>query len=462
MTRETFERLKKMGITFDDDFENLLVKPLENQRVKLEAERLKTEPEIFSIEATQKPQIDKSIVAFNVKINVLNELGYNKLVVVLDAREFQAYRFVDLNASANYWADVYVDLSIPREEEVFKITANLINFTTNKITNTKSVNVKVNKSGEVGETDDEVEQLNKKNETKIQSCGIEFRNLIKCEDYIIKKKTLYGPFVFGNLKMKDYSNWDDLITSKKLTIEEKEIIIAMSENEGNLDAINAYDDQIVSIGAMQKTVDQNGYGELPIQIWEFGQEFPEKYKSLLLNCGWKVEEEEENNVAKYKIYYNGLSGLSLYNFIRKGFNKENVGKKVQCIALEPLICLIKDVDFQAKQIEDFADRMHQSLQKKPKGYSNKISDFIKSSLGKALVLDNDVNRPSQTKFCFGESLDIFFKENSKISKNPLDWQTNHSKYEIDILNIYGPLRGKGKFTMTNAKIRFNNLKSKLK
>lgn len=36
MKRDTFERLKKMGITFDDDFENLLVKPLESFNEKIE------------------------------------------------------------------------------------------------------------------------------------------------------------------------------------------------------------------------------------------------------------------------------------------------------------------------------------------------------------------------------------------------------------------------------------------
>ena len=30
MKRDTFERLKKLGIPFDENFENLLVKPLES------------------------------------------------------------------------------------------------------------------------------------------------------------------------------------------------------------------------------------------------------------------------------------------------------------------------------------------------------------------------------------------------------------------------------------------------
>lgn len=40
MRRETFERLKKLGINFDDEFEGLLVKPLENLRNKNEEVKL--------------------------------------------------------------------------------------------------------------------------------------------------------------------------------------------------------------------------------------------------------------------------------------------------------------------------------------------------------------------------------------------------------------------------------------
>lgn len=270
--------------------------------------------------------------------------------------------------------------------------------------------------------------------------------------------------------MSDYQKWDDLIMQNKITDDEKKIIIAMSENEGNLDAINGYDDQIVSIGSMQKTVNQQGTGELPIQIWEFSLMFPKKYKSILLNCGWKVEEEtsEDKNgkeVVEYKIYYNNISENELYKKIRKGFSKENFGKKVQSIPLEPLIKLTKDTDFQSKQIEDFIERLSKSLQKKPSGYSTRIGEFIKSNLGKATVLDHDINRPGHVSMYFGEALDQFFVANPDISKDVSGWGENHDKNEKKLLEIYGSLRGtkigKVKYPMTNASSRYANLKAKL-
>jgi hypothetical protein len=69
MTRETFERLKKMGITFDDDFENLLVKPLENQRVKLEEEKKKKKKE--------EDGINHHIPSDGNSFIIVNDIKYN-------------------------------------------------------------------------------------------------------------------------------------------------------------------------------------------------------------------------------------------------------------------------------------------------------------------------------------------------------------------------------------------------
>ncbi|WP_278010011.1 hypothetical protein [Flavobacterium gyeonganense] len=77
---------------------------------------------------------------------------------------------------------------------------------------------------------------------------------------------------------------------------------------------------------------------------------------------------------------------------------------------------MKDSDYQIIQIKDFIKRLNSSLDKKPAGYSLKISAFISSNLGKALVLDNDVNRPGQVDDCFGEALDSFFKKIQRFQK----------------------------------------------
>ncbi len=297
-------------------------------------------------------------------------------------------------------------------------------------------------------------------------CGEKYKNDIECTRY----GTTYGPVYWGKLSLKNFSKWDDLINDNTVTEDEKSILIAMSENEGNLDAVQSYDSEILTAGAMQKTINPNGYGELPIQIWEFKIDYPDKYILYLENCNWEIEKEEieknDNNgnvtkIYKYKAKYNNLTGKELKNKIREGFDKTKFKTKVESEPIEPIIKLMNDVDYQIKQIKDFVKRLNSSLNKKPTSYTNKISSFTTSNLGKATVLDNDVNRPGQVSNCFGKALDNFFTKNPRVSKDPSEWGNDFSKYETEILEIYGPLRGEGDFSMTSATKRYNDLKTKL-
>ncbi|WP_294199465.1 hypothetical protein [uncultured Chryseobacterium sp.] len=308
--------------------------------------------------------------------------------------------------------------------------------------------------------DQEQKKLNQE-ESENNTCGIQYRNSIICVRY----GKNYGPLYNGIIPLKNFKNWNIVKISK----EEKEIILAMSENEGNLDAVQSYDSEIITVGAMQKTINSDGYGELSKQFWDFKQENPIDFKVLMENCGWNVKQEEEKNKKgeivrfKYKAYYNDKTGKELKAIIRNGFIKSKYKEKVKCVAMEPIINLCKNENFQAKQIGDFIVRLNLATNKKPLGYTNKIKDFMISKLGKATILDHDVNRPGHVSSCFGKALDQFFQSNNSISKDPLQWKDKHSIYENKILEIYGPLRGdrESGFTMTDASSRYNKLKQKL-
>uniref|UniRef100_UPI00262644F9 DUF4280 domain-containing protein n=1 Tax=uncultured Cytophaga sp. TaxID=160238 RepID=UPI00262644F9 len=254
----------------------------------------------------------------------------------------------------------------------------------------------------------------KKNEGSdaIEGCGLIYRNEIQCTKY----GNQYGPVYWGSIKLNSYSKWSNLISEGKLTDDEKDILIAMSENEGNLDAVQSYDSEIVTVGAMQKTMNPQGYGEFPIQMWEFKKEFPERFIILFSNCGWDVKEEvQKNKTIQYRAYYQNITGSDLKSNIRAGFEKNNFKSKVQCIAIEPLINAAKDICFQSKQIEDFIDRLkNKVLITIPEGYENKLSDYLKSKLGKATALDHHINRPAHLKSYFGEALNWFHELHSKV------------------------------------------------
>lgn len=293
----------------------------------------------------------------------------------------------------------------------------------------------------------------KKKEEENTKCGIQYRKSITC----VKYGSMYGPLYNGSIKLANYKKWDLMVTSGIITEENKEILIAMSENEGNLDAVQSYDSEILTAGAMQKTINPDGYGELSTQLWEFKKDNPNKFKDLFENCGWDVKEEGK----KYRAYYQGVTGNKLKSLIRKGFEQKTYKQKVTCIPIEPFINACKDEDFQEKQIIDFIKRLNNAINKTPLGYKNPIKDFIKSKLGKATVLDHDVNRPGHTVGCFTTALNRFFSLNSRISKNPLEWGDRHNKYEKELLEIYGPLRGQKPYTMTDADKRYLKIKGKL-
>ncbi|MCD9564247.1 LysM peptidoglycan-binding domain-containing protein [Tenacibaculum maritimum] len=301
-------------------------------------------------------------------------------------------------------------------------------------------------------------------------CGENLNLKFEC----IRYGTVYGPVYWGSEKLADYKYWGNLIKEKKVTKEEKDILIGMSENEGKLDSIQSYDSEILTIGAMQKTINSEGKGEFPIQVQEFKESNLSKYKELFEDCGWTVEGDTMYYKDPSKSDSSKITGKQLKEKIREGFKSTELKKKHKCKLLEPIARASKDKDFQAKQVEDFISRLkNKVLPIKPQKYNYKLEDYLKSKLGKATVLDHHINRPAYVKPDFGKALDNFFikkdkeveefnkkekdktKHKNKVSRNPNDWENNHSTYEKSILDDYGVNR-RG----TDMKGRYHKMKNK--
>ncbi|WP_239396981.1 hypothetical protein [Aggregatibacter aphrophilus] len=280
-------------------------------------------------------------------------------------------------------------------------------------------------------------------------CGKKLINQIKCTRY----GKAYGPVYRGNKKLNSYSRWDYLISTRKITQDEKSILLAMSENEGNMDAVHSYDSEILTAGAMQKTINSSGEGELPIQMFKFKQQHPSLFDKYFKCCGWDVD--YVNN--KYIAYYNGMTGTRLKQFLRNECSVDNYGKVVPNKAVAIFAEAVIVEEYQDLQIEDFIDRLNnKALVKKPKGYSYQIVNYVKSNLGKATVLDHDVNRPGYVGEDFAEALNYFYRNHPNISKDPSTWGEKHKDYEREIIEYYGNHR-RG----TDMVNRFKKLKGKL-
>lgn len=267
-------------------------------------------------------------------------------------------------------------------------------------------------------------------------------------------QTYYGPVYTGTKKLDKFTGWDDLIAASMATEDERAIVIAMSSNEGNMDAVQAWDWQTFSAGAMQKTVTPEGYGELPQQIAEFKNGNPGLFEEIFGQCGWSIEQERgpRNYYSSSDTENRKITGQELYEFIKKGFQETDSGFPKESKPLASIAHAMINPEYQKKQVADFIGRLHIAIAKKPSGYSHSASDFFLSRLGRALVLDQDVNAPGNVSSDLGASINTLRARHPGLGTDPAQWGDNRSQYETELIQIYGPSRH-----MNSAAERYNQL-----
>ena len=259
----------------------------------------------------------------------------------------------------------------------------------------------------------------------------------------------YGPQHSGKISLGNCPALATMRAKGTLGDVEEKILRAMSQNEGCVDTVQAIDIAIISAGAMQKTIrgDASG-GELAVQIAVFRDTQPDAYQQYFADCGWTVTGSGGDAQLGYAhpTFTNGvrLIGPELYKALRRDCSKDTMGKPVKCPPVASMAHGVSSPLYQELQIKDFVDRLNQAINKYPNGYSYRIRDYLQSPLGRATVLDQDVNWPSQTSDSMRGSLDRFFSHNPQVSRNPADWGANRGSYEASILQDYGPTRAMAK------------------
>lgn len=271
----------------------------------------------------------------------------------------------------------------------------------------------------------------------------------------------FGPVVWGEGKLGDAPQWAAIEASGKVTAFEKKVITAMCENEGKINAVQAYDSEIITAGAMQKTINPDGEGELPIQVKKFKELYPDEFFELFESQGWYLD----ISAAKPRMYYQHpdfldgekFEGEDLRKKLKLGFSLATYGKVVECKPVSVMSCAVGSSLYVELQITDFIDRLRDVLLKVPGTYGFSIGKVFLSALGQATALDENVNRPSKVATNVKRALDKFFLQNPGVSKDITTWGVNHPIYERKILDIYGPDRPE----MTDPGPRFIKLKAAL-
>ena len=264
----------------------------------------------------------------------------------------------------------------------------------------------------------------------------------------------------GKFSLAGSAALSDGVKSGALTASEAQILAAMSPNEGSLDAVQAYDNQTISAGAMQKTTNGAGTGELPKQIYDFSQSHPADYQRLFADKGWTVAHTGKGTgEGDYTLSFKdpadpnakALTGRALHDYIKDRGQPDHWAS-----TLGPMQQAGRDPAFQAQQVEDFRQRLDAATGVVPAGYGEPIRDYVSSEQGAALVLDQHVNRPGEVAGAFGRALDAFFAANPKADRDPAQWTPDQRKaFEPQIVKAYEAEREAS--TMTKPADRYGTI-----
>jgi peptidoglycan hydrolase-like protein with peptidoglycan-binding domain len=248
------------------------------------------------------------------------------------------------------------------------------------------------------------------------------------------KRFRQGNFTYGTEKMADFINKNaDLLSEFEITKSSQNVMMAVSENEGNMDAINTWDNCYMTFGMFQWTLGpQHGSGELPALLKKIKEAEPDVFQEYFGKYGLDVSPDTDN-VYGYVI----LNGKKIqraadkeqfrspqwsFIFWRAGHNKY-----VKAIEVEHALSRLKTFYWQMT-INDFP-----------------ISKIITSEYGVGLILDNHVNRPGYVKPCIRTAM-----TNTGLM-NPTNWSDAD---ELRVINEYIKIRATyGGSPMTHANNR---------
>jgi len=244
-----------------------------------------------------------------------------------------------------------------------------------------------------------------------------------------------GLYTTGSQRPADFvrSHADEL-RALKVTPSEINVMIAVAENEGNLDAVNTWDNAFLSFGLFQWTAGTGGgMGELPALLARIKDEDRDLFDKYCGQHGLDVAE-----VTRGPVYgYFSLRGTTIKTPSAKAQLRQAPWAFYFWLAGQ-------DPAVQAMEIKHALGRLDQFYDTKVDS-QNRVSDLVSSEYGVGLILDNHVNRPAYVKACLAQAL-----ARTGLG-NPRGWGTEEERALID---AYLEIRVTyGKSPMTDAEKR---------
>ena len=264
------------------------------------------------------------------------------------------------------------------------------------------------------------------------------RQYLKVSDGIHQKrfsKFRLGLYTTGSQKTASFmASHADKLRALKLTQSEINVMIAVAENEGNLDAINTWDNAFLSFGLFQWTAGTgSAKGELPALLARIKGQDRDLFDKYYGQHGLEVTEVTAELVYGY--------------FLLRGSKIKAPAAKAQLRqALWAFYFWLagQDPAIQAIEVKHALARLDQFYNTDRYLVDNeyRVSDLVSSEYGVGLILDNHVNRPAYVKACLARALA------QTGLRNPDAWGTDE---ELKLIDAYLKIRvSYGRSPMTDA------------
>jgi hypothetical protein len=219
------------------------------------------------------------------------------------------------------------------------------------------------------------------------------------------------------------------------------VMEAVSENEGKLEAINTWDDAFLTFGVFQWSVGQtNARGELAALLDRLKREHGAVFEDLFGRHGLDVVNMlpgPPNHLGVIPVGYFSLDGEVLNNSEKKE-NLRTLEWAYRCWLAG------HDNAVRTVQIKQAMDRIHIFYRSPKHGINGRlIADYVTSEAGVALLLDQHVNRPGHVPKTLKQAVDQMAHKRGVI--DPADWSDAE---ERELLKDY--IEQRSRTSMTNS------------
>ena len=242
-----------------------------------------------------------------------------------------------------------------------------------------------------------------------------------------------GLYTVGSQKLADFlAAQNEALVSKEFSRSALNILKSVAENEGNLDAINTYDNSFLSFGIFQWTLGaKDDNGELPALLKKLKETDKPTFDQYFGNYGIDISSDTNKTYGYLTQAQRRIKSPLTKEKFRKpdwAFHFWQAGQND----------LVKKV-----QTQHAFDRLHTFYwSQNINGFS--LSQLITSEYGVALILDNHVNRPGYVKKCIAQAMSTI-----GITAPP-----SSTEEEQRLINAYLDIRKTyGKYPMTHANKR---------